>query len=149
MELKEIKKIVTEILSDIQKNKYDYTFRKYETFFEQIGMLKRRDFDELKRIERQFKSKNITFWQGKEQIKKLSDFNKNSTITFKLNKMESVKKEGATKVKFAGKVTISQSESGIRPYKHQEDAFFELQKQIIKSDKKSVCRTTCFTNRRR
>ena len=69
MELKEIRNLVLEILNDIEKNKYNYTYRKYETVFEQFGMLKRRDFKILKRIEKQFKNKNITFWQGKEQIK--------------------------------------------------------------------------------
>lgn len=136
MELKEIRNLVLEILNDIEKNKYNYTYRKYETVFEQFGMLKRRDFKILKRIEKQFKNKNITFWQGKEQIKNLADFSKNSTITFKINTMENLTENGKTaKVNFAGKVNISKSESGIRPYKHQEEAFYNLQKQIIKSEK--------------
>ena len=136
MELKEIRNLVLEILNDIEKNKYNYTYRKYETVFEQFGMLKRRDFKILKRIEKQFKNKNITFWQGKEQIKNLVDFSKNSTITFKINTMENLTENGKTaKVNFAGKVNISKSESGIRPYKHQEEAFYNLQKQIIKSEK--------------
>ena len=42
---------------------------------------------------------------------------------------------GTAEVKFAGKINISKSESGITPYKHQEDAFYNLQKQIIMSDK--------------
>ena len=139
MELKEIRNLVLEILNDIEKNKYNYTYRKYETVFEQFGMLKRRDFKILKRIEKQFKNKNITFWQGKEQIKNLADFSKNSTITFKINTMENLTENGKTaKVNFAGKVNISKSESGIRPYKHQEEAFYNLQKQIIKSEKNPV-----------
>jgi superfamily II DNA or RNA helicase len=136
MELKEIRNIVLEILNDIEQNKYNYTYRKYDTIFEQFGMLKRRDFNELKRIERQFKNKNITFWQGREQIKNLSDFNKNSIITFKLHIMDDfTKSTKTTKVNFAGKINISKSESGICPYKHQEEAFYNLQKKIIKSEK--------------
>lgn len=128
--------IANEINEDIEKNRYNYTTRKYETFFGKIGMKNRRDFDKLKKYEAQFKKLKITFWSGKAQMTKLSEFTKNSTITFKKTLMSEQKEmNGTAEVKFAGKITISKSESGITPYKHQEAAFYNLQKQIIKSDK--------------
>ena len=132
----EIRKFVAELNESIEKNRNKNASRKYETFFAKIGMKKRRDFDELKRYQKEFEKQNITFWSGKNQIYQLSEFKKNSTITFKKTLMSEQKEmNGTAEVKFAGKITISKSESGITPYKHQEDAFYNLQKQIIKSDK--------------
>jgi len=141
MELKEIRQIVAEILSDIDKNQYDLTYRKYETFFDRIGMTHRRKFDILNKFDYQFKKQNITLWAGKEPVKKLELFNKGETITFRLSENElqptENKNDISKKVRFkhAGTVIIEQSESGIEPYPHQEDAFFNLQKEIIKSHK--------------
>lgn len=101
-------------------------------------MSKRRNFLLLKRFEKQFKNQNITFWNRKEQVKKLADFTKDSTITFRIKStMEDNlnTNNGSAKVKFAGKINISKSESGITPYKHQEEAYYNLQKQIIKTGK--------------
>lgn len=136
MKLKEIREIVAEIESDILKNKSNFTYRKYETFFDRIGMLNRRNFKDLTRFERQFKNREITFWNGKDQIKKLADFDKNSSITFKQNPMfYNAEFNGKAKVDFAGKINVSKSEKTLIPYKHQEEAFYNLQKQIIKSNK--------------
>ena len=51
MELKEIRKVVEEILSDINKNQNDLTYRKYDTFFERIGMAYKRKFDILDKFD--------------------------------------------------------------------------------------------------
>jgi superfamily II DNA or RNA helicase len=132
----EIRKFVAELNESIEKNRNKNASRKYETFFAKIGMKKRRDFDELKRYQKEFEKQNITFWSGKNQIYQLSEFKKNSTITFKKTLMENNQElNGTAEVKFAGKINVSKSESGITPYKHQEDAFYNLQKQIIKNEK--------------
>ena len=156
MELKEIREVVAEILSDIDKNQLNLTYRKYETFFDRLGMSNRRKFDILAKFDYQFKRNNITLWFGKEPVKKLEHFRKGETITFRRKELtESTindePKKSSSKVRFkhAGTVTIEQSESGIEPYKHQEEAFYNLQKEIIKSNKKSVCRTFGFTYWRR
>lgn len=142
MELKEIREVVAEILSDIDKNQLNLTYRKYETFFDRLGMSNRRKFDILAKFDYQFKRNNITLWFGKEPVKKLEHFRKGETITFRRKELtESTindePKKSSSKVRFkhAGTVTIEQSESGIEPYKHQEEAFYNLQKEIIKSNK--------------
>lgn len=138
MNTKEIETIVTEIETNIIENKNNYTYRKYHTFFERIGMLNRRNFIDLIRIEREFKKKGIHFWEGNNSVKKLSHFKKDSTITFRGNNMNfNTNFEGKTKVDFAGKIDISSSEKNLIPYKHQEEAFDCLQKNIIKSNKDS------------
>lgn len=135
MELKEIRKIVAEIFSDITANKYAYTFRRYDVFFGLFGMSESLDLKEIKRIERQFRNKGITFWNKKTQVKDLSKFPKGETITFRVNFMTHLnREERCGEVDFAGKVNVSKSESNIRLYKHQEEAFYNLQKQIIKSN---------------
>ncbi len=136
MKIKEIREIVSEIEQNIIDNQNNYTYRKYNTFFARIGMLNRRNFRDLTRIERQFKKKGIQFWLGNTIIKKLSDFEKGSTITFKQENMNfDTEFAGKAKVDFAGKINVSQSEKKLTPYKHQEEAFYNLQKHIIKSNK--------------
>jgi superfamily II DNA or RNA helicase len=146
MELKEIRQIVAEILSDIDKNQFNLTYRRYNTFFDRIGMTYRRKFDILAKFDRQFKNHNVTLWAGKKPVKKLEQFLKGETITFRLsdiseandNQQEnSNNKSTSARVKFkhAGTITIEQSESGIEPYPHQKEAFYNLQKEIIKSNK--------------
>lgn len=146
MELKEIRQIVAEILRDIDKNQFALTYRKYDTFFERIGMTYRRKFDILAKFDRQFKNNNITLWVGKEPVKRLEQIRKGETITFRLSVSDSSENNEtqnennnstSKKVRFkhAGTVTIEQSESGIEPYPHQEEAFYNLQKEIIKSNK--------------
>lgn len=105
-------------------------------------MSNRRKFDILAKFDYQFKRNNITLCFGKEPIKKLEHFRKGETITFRLKELtEPTKnnkpKKSSVKVRYkhAGTVTIEQSDSGIEPYKHQEEAFYNLQKEIIKSNK--------------
>ena len=139
MQLKEIREIVSDILDNIENNQLKLTHRKYETFFDRIGMSQRRNFDTLSKFDYQFKKNNITIWAGKEPVKKLEQFPKWQTITFRLSEIESkpskVADENKMKVSFAGTVTVEQCESGIEPYKHQEEAFYSLHKNIIQSNK--------------
>ncbi|MDR3236508.1 MAG: DEAD/DEAH box helicase family protein, partial [Prevotellaceae bacterium] len=136
MELKEIKEIVAEIVGDINKNQLNLTYRKYDTFFERLGMLQRRNFPILIKFDYQFKKNNITLWSGKEQVQKISWFKKGETITFRLeSNHEPMLTLSKTSVLYAGTIHIADEESGIKPYKHQEEAFFCLQKEIIKSNK--------------
>ncbi len=139
MELKEIRKVVEEILSDINKNQNDLTYRKYDTFFERIGMAYKRKFDILDKFDYQFKKRNITLWAGKRPVKKLEDFRKNETITFRLIPTKDTdggdEKNEKVPVEYAGTVTVAQSESGLKLYDHQKDAFHNLQEEIIKSNK--------------
>lgn len=134
--LKEIKIIVSKINNGIIENRSQKVSRKYNLFLSEIGMETRRNFDELTRYERQFKNFGITFWEKEKEIKHLQKFKKNSTITFKKILMkENSEDNNMAKVKHAGKINISKSESGITPYQHQQDAFYNLQKEIIKSGK--------------
>lgn len=134
---KDIQKFVSDISDNIERNKYHCTHRRYETILIQFGMLKRRNLKILQEIEDKLKEKDITFWKGKEKFESIIDFTKNSTITFRKSMLNDStnKSQGSAKINFAGKINISKSESGIRPYKHQEEAFYNLQKQIIKSEK--------------
>ncbi|MDR3246526.1 MAG: DEAD/DEAH box helicase family protein [Prevotellaceae bacterium] len=138
MESNEIREIVAEILSDIDKNRLNLTYRKYDTFFERLGMLKKRDFVKMIKLNRQFKKNNIALWKGKEHVKKISGFKKGETITFRIERTDNknhTQSMPKIKCQYAGTVHIADEESGIEPYKHQEEAFFCLQKEIIKSNK--------------
>lgn len=140
MALKEIREIVKEILFDIEKNKLNLTFRKYEKFLERIGMSKKRNFKILSKFDYQFKKNDVTFWCGKEEVKKISLFKKGDTITFRVIKnlrAERVmaKENNNVQYQFAGKINIANAESGIVPYEHQEKAFYSLNQKIIKTNK--------------
>jgi superfamily II DNA or RNA helicase len=135
MELKEIREIVSEILNDIEKNRYKLTYRKYETFFDRLGMLQRRNFPVLKRLDNQLKKHNITLWIGKEPVKKITFIPKGETITFRCEEDEDKIQE--IEYQHAGTVNIENSESKIELYQHQKEAFSNLQNSIIKSNKDS------------
>ena len=139
MELREIKEIVSEILNDIDKNQQNLTYRKYDVFLERIGMGKKRNFAILKKFDYQFKKQSLTLWCGKDEIKQISWFKKEDTVTFRLNENKKVTEPEKTNKQisydFAGKVTIADSESGIIPYEHQEKAFYNLQQKITKPNK--------------
>ncbi|GHT67534.1 hypothetical protein FACS189452_05440 [Bacteroidia bacterium] len=136
MELKKIRALVANIRSDIEKNKFAWTFRKYDTFFGELGMLNKRGFFTLKRIDSQLKKHHITLWIGKEPIKNLKNVPKGETITFRLdNNNKNTTIQAKTKYQWAGTIHIATDESGIEPYEHQKKAFYELQNAIIKSNK--------------
>jgi superfamily II DNA or RNA helicase len=138
MELKETKEMVAEILSNIEKNKNGLTYRKYETFFGKLKMLKRRNLVILSEFDDLFKSNNITLWCGKEPVRKISEFYKGETITFRLesNNIDNDNNmQQTTKIKHAGTIHIADGESSIDLYPHQKEAFSNLQKEIIKSNK--------------
>lgn len=140
MELKEIKEIVAEIMSDIEKNTHSLTYRKIETFLARIGMDKKRNFKILAKFDYQFNKNNLTLWCAKEQVKSISQFKKDETVTFRVDEAnaekQAEKKSKKVNYEFAGKINIlPNSESGITLYEHQEKAFFNLTKDIIKTNK--------------
>ncbi|MDR2773082.1 MAG: DEAD/DEAH box helicase family protein [Elusimicrobiota bacterium] len=126
---------MSEILNDIEKNRYKLTYRKYETFFDRLGMLQRRNFPVLKRLDNQLKKHNITLWIGKEPVKKITFIPKGETITFRCEEDEDKIQE--IEYQHAGTVNIENSESKIELYQHQKEAFSNLQNSIIKSNKDS------------
>jgi len=140
MEIREIKEIVAEILSDIQKNTNALTYRKGFTFWDRIGMGNRKKTDLLIRFDRQFKNKRITLWRGSSEcLKSLTEFDRGETITFRYNEREQDnhmdKSSSKVQYDFAGKINIADNESGIKPYEHQENAFYNLQQKITKPNK--------------
>ncbi|MDR0566578.1 MAG: hypothetical protein LBG47_06035 [Prevotellaceae bacterium] len=135
MDIKEIKEIVSEIPSDIEKNKNSLTYRKYETFFGRLGMPKRRDPSILEKVDRQLKKHNITLWVRGELVKKTKSVEKGYAITFRCEENEARVRE--VESPHAGVVGIENSESQIELYQHQKKAFSSLQSSIIKSNKDS------------
>ena len=154
MELKEIRKIVREIAEDIEKNKINYTYRSYDSFLDKIGMGKKRNFPILQRFDYQIKKHNLTMWLGKEKIYSLTEFKRGQTMVFKeketvkvpVKKTPSVPKatikvqesrNSGELVRYenAGTVHVSKSISGIVPYDHQAQAFYNLDKKIIDTNK--------------
>jgi ATP-dependent helicase IRC3 len=127
--------LVTEIISDIRKNKFGFTFRKYETFFSRIGMLKRRNLDGLIFLEDILKKSSVTFWKGKNQANSLIEFKKGTSITFRITDEIIQPEDSEAVINYAAKVNVSDSESGINLFPHQEEAYYNLQKEIIKSNK--------------
>lgn len=91
MELKEIREIVKKIIFDIEKNKFNMTYRNYDTFLERIGMGKRRNFKILTKFDYEFKRQNIILWCGNEEVEKISWFKKGETVTFRMGKFQKVK----------------------------------------------------------
>ena len=85
-----INKIIDDIIDDINKNKSGQTSRKYNKFFGDLGMLKKRDFDKLQLIDKLLKKKRITLWRGKEQLQSLRDFRKKDTLMFRLEKQNKI-----------------------------------------------------------
>jgi len=137
MELKEIKEVVAEIISDIEKNTSNLTWWKYKNFLNHIGMGNRRNFDTLDLFDSEFKEKNITLWCGKEQLKSISNFERDETVTFRLaEEYGSIKPQKRNiEYEFAGRIDVADTESSFIPYEHQEKALFNLQNKIIKSNK--------------
>lgn len=140
MELKEIREIVKEIIYDIEKEKLNFTTRNYDSFLEQIGMAKKRNFKILDKFDYQFKKHNISLQSGDKPLKKIAWFKKVETVTFLLTEILVEKtlmeiKERSVKYDFAGKINIANAESGIIPYDHQEKAFYHLDQKILKPNR--------------
>jgi ATP-dependent helicase IRC3 len=141
MELKDIKVTCKEIVDLINKSDRGLIYRNYETFLDWFSMTSRRNFELLKKVDRQLKNHNVTFWVGKVQLASVADFKRGETITFRLDSVSNENKtfinEGIKKAshKNAGTIQIVNEESGLNLYKHQEDAIENLQSKIIKSNK--------------
>jgi ATP-dependent helicase IRC3 len=141
MELKDIKQICKEIVDLINANNKGLIYRNYDTFLNWFGMTNKRNFEILKKVDRQLKNHNVTLWIGKEQLKSVVDFKRGETITFRINGTANnetkFQNAGTRKVghKNAGTIQIVNEDSGINLYKHQEDAVEKLQTKIIKTNK--------------
>ena len=137
MELEEIKEVVAKIISDIQKNENNSIQLGYNGFLSLIGMEGRRNFDTLERFDRQFKKNNLTLWRDKEQIMGISQFSRGEIVTFRLTEnSENIEpSKGSVKNNSAGTLHISNEKSNIRLFPYQEEAFLNMQKEIIKKDK--------------
>jgi superfamily II DNA or RNA helicase len=143
MELKDIKEICEGIFDTIKKREKEQYYCKYETFLGWFEMSSKRNFKTLKKVDYQLKKNGITFWVGKVQHTSVSDFKRGETITFRLksvisSNLESKQvKKGTKKVenKNAGTIQIVNEDSGLKLYKHQEEAIENLQTKIIKTDK--------------
>ncbi len=145
MELIDIKEICNSIFDKIKKKEKGLYNSKYDTFLGWFEMTSKRNFKTLKKVDYQLKKNGITFWLGKEKITSVSDFKRGETITFRLDvkstssKKEKSKpaKEGAKKIehKNAGTIQIINEDSGIKLYKHQEEAIENLQAKIINTNK--------------
>jgi hypothetical protein len=79
-----INSIVNNILQKIHTNKYELTRQNYATFYNQLGITKRKGFFLLQKIDKLLNKNKITLWSGKEQRKKLWDFHEGEIITFRL-----------------------------------------------------------------
>ncbi|MEY4937807.1 MAG: hypothetical protein RIS64_4166 [Bacteroidota bacterium] len=139
---------ISEILAEIQKSKDNSTQRTYATFFQRIGMPQRRHFASLLELAQGFKARNITLWLS-DQLQNslrpapsLSELPKGYFIVFKQSAVSTPSLEASVlesnlsaKVGYAGTIRISPSESRLKPYEHQTEAFEKLQEKIIKSQK--------------
>jgi len=139
MELREIKEIVAEIIFDIEKNTHQYTYRKYDTFLASIGMSKRKNLKILNKFQYQFKKNNLTLWCGEESVKHINYFVRGEFVTFRVAEeseiIERKPKSKSIKYDYAGTINVAQTESRIKPYKHQEKAFYNLTQKITKTNK--------------
>jgi superfamily II DNA or RNA helicase/stress response protein SCP2 len=138
MELYCINRIIADILSDIEKNRYNLTYRKIEKLLERIGMDKRRNFKVLAEFDNQIKKQSLSLWCGRVPVESIVIFKKHETVTFRMNNMNSINEQNYTKEvnnNFAGKIYIANAESGIVLYRHQEQAFCKLEEKIIKPNK--------------
>ncbi|MBL1212375.1 MAG: DEAD/DEAH box helicase family protein [Ignavibacteriae bacterium] len=142
MELKEIKQICDKrIFEPINRSDRGLIYRHYESFLKWFGMYYKRNFKVLNKVDYQLKKHNITLWAGREKKNSIKDFTREDRITFKLDgKVKTNNKftnEGKKRVRHqnAGTIKIAAQESGLKLYKHQEDAIDSLQNKIINNHK--------------
>lgn len=142
MELREIKLICEiQIFAPTKQSEKQFIFRRYDTFLDWFDMSKKRNTETLKKVDYQLKKNGISLWAGKEQRKSVLDFNRGETITFRFSDRENQQsglrgsKNGRVNNPYAGTIEVVNEESGIKLYKHQEDAIQNLQDKIVKTNK--------------
>lgn len=139
MELREIKEITSEIIELVSESANGLIFRKYDTFLAQFGMENRRDFEILKKVDRQFSKHHIKLWCGKAERTSVIDFVRGERITFRMGDIKDsdsgIAGDGSRRVNspHAGTIGISQEASGIDLYQHQRDAIQQLNEKILRS----------------
>ena len=136
MTIYEIEKIINEIITEV-KRKGIYE-KKNPMPVGRVGILSKNSIVDLLYFDNLLKRGKITLFVDGKEKKSIAECNKNDVITFKW-KMETEKRKQAraekVKVAFAGTVHISEDESNILLYPHQEDAFFNMQQEIIRANK--------------
>lgn len=142
MNLRELKQICKDNIIDlVHLNKKRLIYRNYNTFLGWFGMEKRRIAKIMTKIDYQLRKNNITLWNGKEQLKSVSDFQRGQKITFRtrndMNREKIFETSGSKKVghKNAGTIQVVNQDSGIKLYKHQEEAIKNMQLKIIDTNK--------------
>ncbi|QED36690.1 DEAD/DEAH box helicase [Antarcticibacterium arcticum] len=114
-------------------------YRKYENFLNWFGMGGRRKFEVIEQIDTHFKKNNISIWKGRKKLNSVADFKRGETITLRYNghkRKETTMNVGKEKVSNndAGTISVVNEDSGIRLYKHQEEAIQKLHSQIRRSN---------------
>lgn len=127
------------IIDLIRNDKRGIFYRKYENFLSSFGMGSRRKFDVIQKIDTQFRENNITIWKGRKMQNSVANFYRGETITLRYNGPKIIKRKtmnvGKEEIsnKNAGTISVVNEDSGIRLYKHQEEAIQKLQSQIGRS----------------
>ena len=135
MTFDEIEKVVAGIVTEVKEN--GKTKRINPLLFGRFGLNKNEKIDAIY-FDNLLKNSKIEIFVDYRKKKSIADCGKNDIIVFKPKMDTNNKKEPRVKkvkVSFAGTIHISNDESNIRLYPHQEEAFFNLQKEIIRTDK--------------
>ena len=132
----EIDTIFNNIMANIRKNGFAQQVNPMAA--RRVNFLNRISKDDLLYFDKLLKKNKIMLFVENKKKKSIAACKKNDIIIFKPKMETDNKKEPkvrAVKVSFAGTVHISEVESNIRLYPHQEEAFFNMQNDIIKSNK--------------
>ena len=132
----EIGKIVNEIVSEVTKK--GILEKKNPMPMSRIKLLSKYSKDDLLYFDKLLKHNKLEIFVGNTKKKSIADCQSNDIVIFK-SKMEVKNKKELkarkVKISFAGTIHIAENESNIRLYSHQEAAFSNMQKEIIKADK--------------
>ena len=134
MSFEEIRKIVDEIVSKVIEN--GVIEKKNPMPVSRISFLSKNSKEDLLYFDNLLKRNKITMFVNKKKKKSIADCGNNDIVVFKPQIETNNQKESKkVKISFAGTVHIAEDESNIRLYPHQEEAFSNMQKEIILSGK--------------
>ncbi len=139
MESDHLQQICKKLIDQIQNEERGFVYRKYENFLTWFGMGNRRKFELIDQIDSQFQRNNISIWKGRKKQNSIRNFKRGETITLRFNGHKIKRKamsKGKEEVSYknAGTVSVVNENSGIKLYKHQEEAIQKLQSQIGRSN---------------
>ncbi len=139
MEQDNLQQSCNNIIDLIRFNERGLIYRKYENFLGWFGMDNRRKFEIIEQIDTHFKKNNISIWKGRKKLNSVAVFKRGETITLRYNGheiKEKIMNAGKEKVSnnYAGTISVVNGDSGIKLYKHQEEAIQKLQSQIGRSN---------------